>query len=89
MRFNCRVVWFDPIKNRRQYTDVGPSYAIFIAKKKVAEGMQDVVIQVTGEDGDDPSDCSWPPIDVEVTEINNMTSEMEKSYDDNDTQTKI
>ena len=82
MIFNCKVIWYDPQKGRRQYTDVGPSYAIFIAKKKVAEGMQDVMIQVTGENGDDPSDCSWPPIDVEAADISiNNEQQRRKDYD--------
>ena len=66
MVFRCRVIWFDPNKQRKQYTDAGPGLAITIAKKKVADGMQDVNIQVTGEPGNDPDDSSWPPIDVEV-----------------------
>ena len=42
--------------------------AIFVAKKKVDEGMQNVLIQVTGELGDDPNNISWPAIDAEIEE---------------------
>ena len=43
--------------------------ALFIAKKKVSDGMQNVIIQVTGEWGIDPDDVSWPAIDAEIEEV--------------------
>ena len=67
MTINCKVIWFDPFKQRKQCTDIGPNYAMFVAKKKVAEGMQDVVIKVTGKDGED-SDVELSPIDADVSE---------------------
>lgn len=68
MTINCKVIWFDPLKQRKQCTDIGPNYAMFVAKKKVAEGMQDVVIKVTGKTGEDGSDAELNPIDADVSE---------------------
>lgn len=52
-------------KNRQEWCDMTEqNIAIFVAKKKVADGMQNVLIQVTGEPGDDPNDTSWPAIDA-------------------------
>lgn len=31
--------------------------------------MQNVIIQVDGESGDDPDDMSWPAIEAETEEI--------------------
>jgi hypothetical protein len=46
-------------KNRQEWCDVDDqSIAVFIAKKKVNDGMPNVLIQVTGEPGDNPNDAS-------------------------------
>ena len=46
--FNYRIIYFDPTKNRQEYVDMdNQNIAIFIAKKKVRDGMQDVIIQVS------------------------------------------
>ena len=46
--FNYRIIYFDPVKNRQEYVDMdNQNIAIFIAKKKVRDGMQDVIIQVS------------------------------------------
>ena len=42
---------------------------MFVAKQKVSSGMQNVIIQVYGESGDDPDDTSWPAIEAETEEI--------------------
>jgi hypothetical protein len=31
--------------------------------------MQNVVIQIISESGDDPDDVSWPAIDAEIEEV--------------------
>lgn len=46
--FNYRIIYFDPTKNREEYVDMdNQNIAIFIAKKKVRDGMQNVIIQVS------------------------------------------
>lgn len=48
MKFNYRIIYFDPTKNRQEYVDMdNQNIAIFIAKKKVRDGMQNVIIQLT------------------------------------------
>ena len=64
MKFNFRVIWYNPTKGRQQSVDAEQNHAIFIAKKKLSEGMQDVVIQVLSDYGDNPNDPTWPAIDI-------------------------
>jgi len=46
-------------KNRQEWCDINEQHiALFVAKKKVSEGMQNVLIQITTENGDDPDDIS-------------------------------
>ena len=46
--FNFRIIYFDPTKNRQEYVDMqNQNMAIFIAKKKVRDGMQNVIIEVS------------------------------------------
>ena len=69
MRFKYRIIWTNVEKNRQEWVDIPDQHiALFIAKKKVSDGMQNVLIQVTGEWGDDPNDTSWPAIDAEIEE---------------------
>lgn len=69
MKFKYRIIWTNINKNRQEWVDIDAQYiALFVAKKKVANGMQNVLIQVTGEPGDDPDDTSWPAIDAEIEE---------------------
>ena len=57
-------------KNRQEWCDVDDqSIAVFVAKKKVNDGMQNVLIQVTGEPGDNPNDASWPAVDAKIEEV--------------------
>jgi len=57
MRFKYKVIWINPAKNKREFVDVKEqNIAIFIAKKKVNDGMQEVIINVTGEPGNDTDD---------------------------------
>ena len=65
MKFNFRVIWYNPTKDRQQSVDVDQNQAIFIAKKKLSDGMQNVVIQVFRDYGDNPDDPTWPAIDVD------------------------
>jgi len=59
MKFKYRVIWTNMSKNRQEWRDVDDqSIAVFIAKKKVNDGMQNVLIQVTSESGDNPNDVS-------------------------------
>lgn len=46
--FNYRIIYFDPNKNKQEYVDMdNQNIAIFIAKKKVRDGMQNVIIQIS------------------------------------------
>ena len=50
MKFKYRIIWTNIEKNRQEWVDIDNQHiALFVAKKKVADGMQDVLIQVTGE----------------------------------------
>jgi hypothetical protein len=50
MKFKYRIIWTNVEKNRQEWVDMpDQNIAIFVAKKKVSEGMQNVIIQVTGE----------------------------------------
>ena len=70
MRFKYRVIWINTGKNRQEKCDVDDqNIALFVAKQKVSLGMQNVIIQVYGELGDDPDDTSWPAIEAETEEI--------------------
>ena len=70
MKFKYRIIWTDTSKNRQEWCDMSDqNIAIFVAKKKVNDGMQNVIIQVTGEWGTDPNDVSWPAIDAEIEEV--------------------
>lgn len=72
MLFNYRVVWIDVTKNRQRFEDfTDQQIALFVAKKKVSEGMQDVIIQVSADQSTmaDQSDVSWPAIDAEASEV--------------------
>ena len=61
---NCRVLWLDPQKQKQKFVDVGPSIAMFIAKKKIFEGMQDVTIKIYP---DAKGEEEPPPLDIETT----------------------
>lgn len=66
MRFKYRIIWLNTIKNRQERCDVDDQrVALFVAKQKVSSGMQNVIIQVDSESGDDPDDMSWPAIEAE------------------------
>ena len=70
MRFKYRIIWVNTAKNRQERCDVNDQHiALFVAKQKVSSGMQNVIIQVDGESGDDPDDTSWPAIEAETEEI--------------------
>ena len=70
MRFKYRIIWINTGKNRQEKCDVNDqNIALFVAKQKVSLGMQNVIIQVYGESGDDPDDTSWPAIEAETEEI--------------------
>ena len=70
MRFKYRIIWVNTWKNRQERCDVNDQHvALFVAKQKVSSGMQNVIIQVDGESGDDPDDTSWPAIEAETEEI--------------------
>lgn len=70
MRFKYRIIWVNTWKNKQERCDVDDqSIALFVAKQKVSSGMQNVIIQVDGESGDDPDDTSWPAIEAETEEI--------------------
>ena len=61
MKFNYRIIWVNTVKNRQEWCDVdNQGIALFIAKKKVSDGMRDVLIQVTGDSSiqSDPDDAS-------------------------------
>ena len=50
MKFSYRVIWVDTVKNRQRFVDIDDQdIAVFIAKKKVNDGMQNVVIQILGD----------------------------------------
>ncbi len=63
MRLNCKVVWLNPSTGRKQFVDISSSMAMTVARKKVADDMQEVTIYVSGAEGDE-LDESWPPIEV-------------------------
>ena len=66
MRFKYKIIWINTAKNRQERCDVADqNIALFVAKQKVSSGMQNVIIQVDGESGDDPDDTSWPAIEAE------------------------
>lgn len=70
MRFKYRIIWVNTWKNKQERCDVDDqNIALFVAKQKVSSGMQNVIIQVNGESGDDPDDTSWPAIEAETEEI--------------------
>ena len=70
MRFKYRIIWVNTAKNRQERCDVNDqNIALFVAKQKVSLGMQNVIIQVDGESGDDQDDTSWPAIEAETEEI--------------------
>ena len=59
MKFKYRVIWTNMAKNRQEWCDIDEQHiALFVAKKKASEGMQNVLIQVTAENGNDPEDVS-------------------------------
>ena len=59
MKFKYRVIWTNMSKNRQEWCDIDEQHiALFVAKKKVNDGMQNVLIQVTSESGNDPEDVS-------------------------------
>lgn len=59
MKFKYRVVWVNINKNRQEWVDINNQHiALFVAKQKISEGMQDVLIQITGEYGEDSEDES-------------------------------
>ena len=67
MIFKYKVIWFNNVKNRQEAADVDDQYvALFIAKKKLADGMQNVIIQLFPEWGSDPDDATWPAIDANI-----------------------
>jgi hypothetical protein len=40
-------MWVDPEKNKQKFVDIdSQNIALFVAKKKVNDGMQDVIIQL-------------------------------------------
>ena len=70
MRFKYRVIWINTWKNKQERCDVDDQHvALFVAKQKVSSGMQNVIIQVDGESGDDTDDTNWPAIEAETEEI--------------------
>ena len=70
MRFKYRIIWINTGKNRQEKCDADDqNIALFVAKQKVSLGMQNVIIQVDRESGDDPDDTSWPAIEAETEEI--------------------
>ena len=74
MKFKYRVIWTNISKNRQEWCDIdSQGIALFIAKKKVSDGMRDVLIQVTGDSSiqSDPDDASWPAIDATINEAEN------------------
>ena len=74
MKFSYRVIWVDTVKNKQRFVDIDDQHiAVFIAKKKVSDGMQNVVIQVLGDRTamSDLNDVSWPAIDVDISDIEN------------------
>jgi hypothetical protein len=59
MKFKYRVIWTNIGKNRQEWCDINDQHiALFVAKKKCSDGMQNVVIQIISESGDDPDDVS-------------------------------
>lgn len=73
MKFKYRVIWTNINKNRQEWVDIDSQHiALFVAKKKVADGMQNVLIQVTGDHSImDTEDTSWPAIDADTFEAEN------------------
>ena len=74
MSFKYRIIWVNINKGKQEWCDVDNQHiAVFIAKKKLSDGMQNVIIQVTSDNSvmSDPNDASWPAIDIETTELNN------------------
>jgi len=70
MKFTYKIFWVNTTKNRRETCEVHEqNIAIFIAKKKVNDGMQEVLIQIIGENGDNLDDAAWPAIDAKIEEI--------------------
>lgn len=70
MRFKYRIIWINVAKNRQERCDADDqNIALFVAKQKVSLGMQNVIIQVDSEPGDDQDDTSWPAIEAETEEI--------------------
>lgn len=64
MKFNYRIAWFDANKNKREWCDMDDAaIAAFIARKKVADGMQSVVISV---DAADSTTADQAVVDAEV-----------------------
>jgi len=63
--FRYRVM-YTTAEGRRHVADCARSLTIAnsVARRRLTEGAQDVVIEVTMEDkNDDPDDPSWPPIE--------------------------
>jgi len=74
MKFTYRIIWVNPAKNRQEMCDMSDQHiALFVAKKKVSDGMQDVFIQVIGDASiqSDPDDASWPAIDATTDDAEN------------------
>lgn len=69
MKFKYRIAWINAQKNRQELVEVNSQdIAIFIAKKKVYEGMKQVLIGISGELGEDENDASWPAIDAAIVQ---------------------
>lgn len=71
MQFHYNVFYTKPDTGRRYQADCVHSVMIadMVAKKRVSEGCTDVVIVVTPEDGDNPDDPTWPPIEPVITSV--------------------
>jgi len=60
MKFKYRIIWVNTVKGKQEYVDIDDQHIVlFVAKKKVSDGMQGVIIQVSGDPSmTDPDDAS-------------------------------
>jgi len=65
MRFLYKIAWIDPSKQTTKYLSISDSnMAMYIAKEKLSQGMQQVVIYITETTNEDfPIDDNWKAID--------------------------
>jgi len=66
-----RIFWINPDKQRQEVSEFeDQTIALFVAKKKVNEGMQNVVIQLFPGSQTIPDDAI-PVVDAKIEEENN------------------